>query len=149
MSVQAIEPTLTLPTVVEYLERMGVQYRLDDLFGTPVVRSGWRFQVGQAALVISVSDSAHDTTRLEITCATQQRFPEQSDAVLQLLNTRNRERAFARSVDEDGVVYLEYVGFYPTGCPFPLPVFEVVFGGILLQFEEDYRAVEAVRLNEN
>jgi hypothetical protein len=149
MSIEAVEATLTLPTVVEYLERMGVQYRMDELFGTPIVRSGWRFEVGHAALVISVSDSAHHTTRLEITCATHQRYPGQSDAVLQLLNTRNRERAFARSVDEDGVVYVEYVGFYPTGCPFPLSVFEVVFGGILLQFEEDYQAIEAVRLAEN
>jgi hypothetical protein len=149
MSVEALEATLTLPTVVEYLDRMGIHYRLDDLFGVPIVRSGWRFEVGAAALLISVSESAHHTTRLEITCATQQRYPDQAEAVLQLLNSRNRERAFARSVDEDGVVYLEYVGFYPTGCPFPLSTFEVVFGGILLQFEEDYQAIEAVRLGEN
>lgn len=149
MSVEALEATLTLPTVVEYLERMGVQFRLEDAFGTPIVRTGWRFEVGAAALLISVSDSAHHTTRLEITCATRQRYPDHADEVLHLLNTRNRERAFARSVDEDGVVYLEYVGFYPTGCPFPLSVFEVVFGGVLLQFEEDYQAIEAVRLSEN
>ncbi len=135
--------------MIEYLERMGVHYQMDDLFGTPIVRSGWRFEVGGAALLISVSDSAHHTTRLEITCATQRRYPDQVDAVLQILNTRNRERAFARSLDEDGVVYLEYVGFYPTGCPFPLSVFEVVIGGILLQFEEDYEAIEVVRLSEN
>jgi len=149
MSVEALEATLTLATVVEYLDRMGVQYKMDDAFGTPIVRSGWRFEVGAASLLISVSDSAHHTTRLEITCATQRRYPDQTEAVLHLLNTRNRERAFARSVDEEGVVFLEYVGFYPTGCPFPLSVFEVVFGGILLQFEEDYQAIEAVRLSEN
>ena len=140
---------LTLDTVVAYLERLGIAFELDRVNGTPVIRSGWRFDAGSAALLVSVSDSANDTTRLEITCATQERYPDRIEEVMTLLNERNRERAFARSVDGEGVVYLEYVGFYPMGCPFPQSVFEVVFGGLLLQFEEDYNALEAGRLAEN
>jgi hypothetical protein len=42
--------------------------------------------------------------RLEILCATRQLYPGQLASVLALLNHRNRERAFARSVDDDGTV---------------------------------------------
>ena len=140
---------LSLDTVVAYLERLGITFDLEVVGTTPIIRDGWRFDVGSAALVIAVSESAHHTTRLEITCSSRQRYPDRLGEVQALLNARNRERAFARSVDEDGFVYLEYVGFYPTGCPFPQSVFEVVIGGVLLQFEEDYVAIEAGRLGEN
>lgn len=140
---------LSLDTVVAYLERLGITYDLEVIGTTPIIRSGWRFDAGSAALVIAISESTHQTTRLEITCSSRQRYPDRLEEVTTLLNARNRERAFARSVDDDGFVYLEYVGFYPTGCPFPQHVFEVVFGGVLLQFEDDYTAIEAARLGEN
>jgi hypothetical protein len=142
-------PALSLDTVGTYLDRMGVSYDLDRVGATPVIRTGWRFGAGTAALLISVSDASQATTRLEILCATRQRYPEQLASVLALLNHRNRERAFARSVDDDGTVYLEYVGFYPVGTPFPQATFEVLFGGVLVQFEDDYEALEAARLGDN
>ena len=55
---------------------------------------------------------------------------------------RNRERAFARSIDTDGNVWLEYVGFYPTLAEMPQETFDTLFGGVLMHFQDDYAALE-------
>jgi hypothetical protein len=62
--------------------------------------------------------------------------------VLELLNQRNRERAFSRSIDTDGNVWLEYIGFYPTAMPMPEETFDTLFGGVLVHFQDDYATLE-------
>ena len=65
-----------------------------------------------------------------------------------MLNERNRERAFARSIDNDGNVWLEYVGFYPTLTEMPQETFDTLFGGVLMHFQDDYAFLEGVQITQ-
>ena len=98
--------------------------------------------MGDAAVLVSVNDGPNNTSRLEVTCVTQKQYLDRRNEVAMMLNDRNRERAFARSIDNDGNVWLEYVGFYPTLAEMPQETFDTLFGGVLMHFQDDYAALE-------
>ncbi len=137
-----ITPLLTLETIAAYLKKKDVNLELEEQNGNRFIRMFWKFEMGDAAVLISLSDGPSNTSRLEITCVTQNQYRGRRAQVLELLNQRNRERAFARSIDTDGNVWLEYIAFYPTGMPVPEEVFEAIFGGTLVHFQDDYAALE-------
>lgn len=103
-------PLLTLDTIVKYLKERQISLDLEEQNGQRFLRTSWRFEMGDAAVLVSVNDGSNNTSRLEITCVTQATYAGHQAEVLAFLNTRNRERAFSRSIDSDGNVWLEYVG---------------------------------------
>nr|WP_169743767.1 YbjN domain-containing protein [Deinococcus misasensis] len=133
---------LTLDTIAKYLKEKEVHLDLQENNGQRFIRMGWKFEMGDAAVLVSVSDGPNDTSRLEITCVTQKTYTDRRDEVVTMLNGRNRERAFSRSIDDDGNVWLEYVGFYPTLCEFPQSTFDTLFSGVLMHFQDDYASLE-------
>ncbi|WP_412029115.1 YbjN domain-containing protein [Deinococcus yunweiensis] len=135
---------LTLDTLAKYLKEKEVQLDMEDNNGQRFIRMGWRFEMGDAAVLVSVNDGPNNTSRLEITCVTQKQYNGRRNEVVNMLNDRNRERAFARSIDADGNVWLEYVGFYPTLAEMPQETFDTLFGGVLMHFQDDYGALEGV-----
>ncbi|PNY80003.1 YbjN domain-containing protein [Deinococcus koreensis] len=135
---------LTLDTLAKYLKEKEVQLDMEDNNGQRFIRMGWRFEMGDAAVLVSVNDGPNNTSRLEITCVTQKQYNERRNEVVNMLNDRNRERAFARSIDADGNVWLEYVGFYPTLAEMPQETFDTLFGGVLMHFQDDYGSLEGV-----
>lgn len=139
---------LTLDTIAKYLKEREVQLDMETNADTNqrFIRMGWRFEMGDAAVLVSVNDGPQNTSRLEITCVTQKQYTARRAEVMQILNDRNRERAFARSIDTDGNVWLEYVGFYPTLCEFPQDTFDTLFGGVLMHFQDDYAFLEGVQI---
>ncbi|MFC6617453.1 YbjN domain-containing protein [Deinococcus radiophilus] len=139
---------LTLDTLANYLKERDVQLEMDQNpeTGQRFIRMGWRFEMGDAAVLVSVNDGPQNTSRLEITCVTQKTYEGRMQEVMEMLNLRNRERAFSRSIDQQGNVWLEYVGFYPTLAEMPQETFDTLFGGVLMHFQDDYAALEGVQL---
>lgn len=137
-----ITPLLTLETLKKYLEARGINSQILDQNNQRYIQMIWKFEVGDAAVLVSLNDGPNDTTRMEITCITHNQYTDRRAEVLDLLNGRNRERHFARSIDADGNVWLEYVAFYPTGIQLPLQVWDTMFGGVLMHFEDDYKTLE-------
>ena len=133
---------LTLDTLAKYLQEKEVQLDIEENGGQRFIRMGWRFEMGDAAVLVSVNDGPNNTSRLEITCVTQKQYMDRRQEVAMMLNDRNRERAFARSIDGEGNVWLEYVGFYPTLAEMPQETFDTLFGGVLMHFQDDYAALE-------
>lgn len=133
---------LTLDTVAKYLRDKEVILDIEDQNGQRFIRMGWKFEMGDAAVLVSVNDGPNNTSRLEITCVTQKQYGARKAEVMEMLNNRNRERAFSRSIDADGNVWLEYVGFYPTLMEFPQDTFDTLFGGVLMHFQDDYQTLE-------
>lgn len=140
---------LTLETIAKYLKEREVQLDMDTNPETNqrFIRMGWRFEMGDAAVLASVNDGPQNTSRLEITCVTQKQYNARRNEVMQILNDRNRERAFSRSIDQDGNVWLEYVGFYPTLVELPQDTFDTLFGGVLMHFQDDYAFLEGVQVS--
>lgn len=140
---------LTLDTIAKYLKEREVQLDMDTNPETNqrFIRMGWRFEMGDAAVLVSVNDGPQNTSRLEITCVTQKQYNARRNEVMQILNDRNRERAFSRSIDQDGNVWLEYVGFYPTLAELPQDTFDTLFGGVLMHFQDDYAFLEGVQVS--
>ncbi len=135
---------LTLNTIAKYLKEREVKLEVQEpeAEGQPrFLRMGWQFEMGNAVVLISVSDGPEDTSRLEVTCVTEKTYAQYRMQVLEILNIRNRERAFSRSIDNDGNVWLEYVGFYQTLQEFPIAVFDNIFRGVLMHFQDDYTAL--------
>jgi len=144
-SIMADVALLTLDTLAKYLKEKEVilEVQEPEQEGQPrFLRMGWKFEMGDAAVLVSVSDGPNDTSRLEVTCVTQKTYNHRRFEILEMLNTRNRERAFSRSIDADGNVWLEYVGFYQTLQEFPAEVFDTLFGGVLMHFQDDYAHLE-------
>ena len=139
-----ITPLLTLETIAAYLKKKDVNLDLEEQNGTRFVRMHWKFEMGDAAVLISLNDGPNNTSRLEITCVTHNQYRGRRAQVLETLNQRNRERAFSRSIDAEGNVWLEYIGFYPTAMPLPEETFDTLFGGVLVHFQDDYAALEGV-----
>ena len=141
---------LTLDTLAKYLKERDVQLEMDENPETNqrFIRMGWRFEMGDAAVLVSVNDGPQNTSRLEVTCVTQKTYEGRKDEIMQLLNARNRERAFSRSIDDQGNVWLEYVGFYPTLAEMPQDTFDTLFGGVLMHFQDDYATLEGVELSQ-
>ena len=135
---------LTLETIAKYLKEKEVQLDFEENNGQRFIRMGWRFEMGDAAVLVSVNDGPQNTSRLEVTCVTQKQYTSRKQEVMVMLNERNRERAFARSIDTDGNVWLEYVGFYPTLTEMPQETFDTLFGGVLMHFQDDYGTLEGV-----
>lgn len=133
---------LTLDTIAMYLKEKEVQLDIEENDDQRFIRMGWRFEMGDAAVLVSVNDGPQNTSRLEITCVTQSQYDSRREEVINMLNDRNRERAFSRSIDGDGNVWLEYVGFYPTLIEFPQDTFDTLFGGVLMHFQDDYASLE-------
>lgn len=135
---------LTLDNLVKFLQEREVQLELDTNpeTGQRFIRMGWRFEMGDAAVLISINDGPEGNSRLEITCVTQKTYADRFDEVVKILNQRNRERAFSRSIDGEGNVWLEYVGFYPTLAEMPQGTFDTLFGGVLMHFQDDYAHLE-------
>ena len=139
---------LTLETIAKYLKEREVQLDMEENNGQRFIRMGWRFEMGDAAVLVSVNDGPQNTSRLEITCVTQKTYAERKTEIVNILNERNRERAFARSIDNDGNVWLEYVGFYPTLTEMPQETFDTLFGGVLMHFQDDYAFLEGVQISQ-
>lgn len=137
---------LTLDTIAKYLKDKEVMLDIEENNGQRFIRMGWKFEAGDAAVLISVNDGPQNTSRLEVTCVTQNAYLERRDEVMQMLNGRNRERAFCRSIDDNGQFWLEYVGFYPTLMELPQETFDTLFGGVLMHFQDDYHTLEGVPL---
>jgi Putative bacterial sensory transduction regulator len=137
-----IIPMLTLETLAKYLKEKEVGLEIENNNGNRFIRTQWKFEMGDAAVIVSLNDGPNGTSRLEVTCVTQNQYRGRRAQVLEFLNERNRERAFSRSMDADGNVFLEYIGFYPTAMPFPSEVFDTLFGGVLVHFQDDYGALE-------
>ena len=133
---------LTLDTLAKYLKEKEVQLDMEENGGQRFIRMGWRFEMGDAAVLVSVNDGPNNTSRLEITCVTQKGYADRRTEVVNMLNDRNRERAFSRSIDADGNVWLEYVGFYPTLVEMPQETFDTLFGGVLMHFQDAYATLE-------
>ncbi|WP_420596509.1 YbjN domain-containing protein [Deinococcus sp.] len=137
---------LTLETIAKYLKEREVQLDMEENNGQRFIRMGWRFEMGDAAVLVSVNDGPSNTSRLEVTCVTQKTYVSRKTEIMGILNDRNRERAFARSIDNDGNVWLEYVGFYPTLTEMPQETFDTLFGGVLMHFQDDYAFLEGVQI---
>ncbi|SMB96133.1 YbjN domain-containing protein [Deinococcus hopiensis] len=137
-------PLLTLDTLAKYLRDKEVQLDIEDNAGQHFIRMGWQFEMGDAAVLISVNDGPSNTSRLEVTCVTQKTYADRREEVVALLNDRNRERAFSRSIDAEGNVWLEYIGLYPTLVEMPQDTFDTLFGGVLMHFQEDYASLEGI-----
>ncbi|HEX2863784.1 MAG TPA: YbjN domain-containing protein [Deinococcales bacterium] len=137
-----VTPLLTLDSLQKYLEARGINSQVLEQNNQRYIQMIWKFEVGDAAVLVSLNDGPNDTTRMEITCITHNQYRGRRAEVLELLNQRNRERHFARSIDADGNVWLEYVAFYPTGIQLPLQVWDTMFGGVLMHFEDDYKTLE-------
>ena len=133
---------LTLDTLAKYLKEKEVQLDMEDNNGQRFIRMGWRFEMGDAAVLVSVNDGPNNTSRLEVTCVTQKQYADRRAEVMGILNDRNRERAFSRTIDPDGNVWLEYVGMYPHLMELPQDTFDTLFGAIMMHFQEDYAALE-------
>ncbi len=139
-----IIPLLTLETLASYLRKKEVTLDMDTQNGNKFIRMNWKFEMGDAAVLVSLQDGPNDTSRLEITCVTHNQYRSRRAQVMEMLNQRNRERAFSRSIDGDGNVWLEYVGFYPTAMPMPETTFDTLFGGVMVHFQDDYSTLEGV-----
>ncbi|GGQ93728.1 MULTISPECIES: YbjN domain-containing protein [Deinococcus] len=139
---------LTLETIAKYLKEKEVQLDMEENDGQRFIRMGWRFEMGDAAVLVSVNDGPQNTSRLEVTCVTQKQYTGRKQEVMELLNSRNRERAFSRSIDADGNVWLEYVGFYPTLTEMPQETFDTLFGGVLMHFQDDYAYLEGFQIQQ-
>lgn len=137
---------LTLETIAKYLKEKEVQLDMEENNGQRFIRMGWRFEMGDAAVLVSVNDGPQNTSRLEVTCVTQKQYTSRKQEVMVMLNDRNRERAFSRSIDVDGNVWLEYVGFYPTLTEMPQETFDTLFGGVLMHFQDDYATLEGFQV---
>jgi hypothetical protein len=137
-----VTPLLTLDTLRRYLENKQVNAERSEQNGNQYLQMMWKFDMGDAAVLMSLQDGPNNTSRLEITCVTHNQYRGRRQQVLEMLNQRNRERHFSRSIDQDGNVWLEYVGFYPTAVEFPENTFDTLFGGVLAHFQDDYAALE-------
>ncbi|MBC8102172.1 MAG: YbjN domain-containing protein [Cytophagales bacterium] len=153
MSVPAPVPArLTFEAIASYLEKRDVSFSVIEKDNVPILRMLWGFDMGDAIVLISIHDDAFlihggDAigvfSRLEITWVTENQYNDRRQETLELLNARNRARAFSRSLDEDGNVWLEYIGLYPTYSEFPKHVFDLLFDGVMQHFEDDYATLEA------
>jgi hypothetical protein len=139
-----ITPLLTLETLAKYLEKREVNHEIEQQEQNRFIRMNWKFEMGDAGVILSLNDAPGGTSRLEITCVTHNQYRGRRAQVVDMLNQRNRERAFTRSMDADGNVFLEYIGFYPSFMPFPEETFETIFGGALVHFQDDYATLEGV-----
>lgn len=139
-------PALTLDVLLGFLRDKGYTFEVEEADGRRLARLDWRFEMGEATVLVAVDDGPNATSRLSITCATAKTYASRRAAVLEDLNRRNRARAFSRSVDDAGRVWLEYVGFYPTHVDFPQDTFETLLQGALVYFHDDYAALEGVRV---
>jgi Putative bacterial sensory transduction regulator len=139
-----ITPLLTLETLSKYLEKREVNHEIEQQEQNRFIRMNWKFEMGDAGVILSLNDAPGGTSRLEITCVTHNQYRGRRAQVVDMLNQRNRERAFTRSMDADGNVFLEYIGFYPSFMPFPEETFETIFGGALVHFQDDYATLEGV-----
>jgi Putative bacterial sensory transduction regulator len=139
-----ITPLLTLETIGSYLKKKEVNFETETNGANRFLRTNWKFDMGDAAVIISLNDGPDGTSRLEITCVTHNQYRSRRNDVLELLNARNRERAFARSIDDDGNVWLEYIAFYPIAMPLSESLFDTIFGGVLVHFQDDYATLEGV-----
>jgi hypothetical protein len=139
-----ITPLLTLETLSKYLEKREVNHEIESQDQNRFIRMNWKFEMGDAGVILSLNDAPGGTSRLEITCVTHNQYRGRRAQVVEMLNQRNRERAFTRSMDADGNVFLEYIGFYPSFMPFPEETFETIFGGALVHFQDDYATLEGV-----
>jgi hypothetical protein len=137
-----IIPLLTLETIANYLKQKEVNLEFEENNGNRYIRMMWKFEMGDAAVLISLNDGPEGTSRMEVTCVTQNVYRGRRAQVIEMLNQRNRERAFSRSIDSDGNVWLEYIGFYPTAMPLPETLFDTIFGGVLMHFQDDYGTLE-------
>lgn len=139
-------PALTLDTLLGFLRDQGYTFEVEETDGRRLARLDWRFQMGDATVLVAVDGGPNDSARLSITCATAKTYAPRRAGVLEDLNRRNRARAFSRSLDDEGRVWLEYVGFYPTHVDFPQDTFETLLQGALVYFHDDYAALEGVRI---
>ena len=139
-----ITPLLTLDTIANFLKKKDVKFEVEDQNGSRFLRMYWKFEMGDAMVFVSLNDGQANTSRLEIICITQNQYRGRRTQVLDMLNSRNRERAFSRSIDTEGNVFLEYAGFYPTAMPLPEETFDSIFGNVLVHFQDDYATIEGV-----
>ena len=58
---------LTLDTLAKYLKEKEVQLDMEENNGQRFIRMGWRFEMGDAAVLVSVNDGPNNTSRLEVT----------------------------------------------------------------------------------
>lgn len=149
---------LTTEAISAYLKKRDVAFTVLEKDNVPILRMLWGFDMGDAIVLISIHDDAFlihggDAigvfSRLEITWVTESQYNDRRLEVLELLNARNRARAFSRSIDEEGNVWLEYVGLYPTYSEFPEHVFDLLFDGVMQHFEDDYAALEGYEAEED
>jgi Putative bacterial sensory transduction regulator len=140
-----ITPLLTLETIGMYLKRQDVNFEMENNNGNRFLRTNWKFEMGDGACIISLNDGQDGTSRLEITCVTHNQYRSRRGEVIQFLNERNRARAFSRSMDDDGNVFLEYIAFYPLGMALSEDLFKTIFGGVLVHFQDDYAFLEGVQ----
>lgn len=140
-----ITPLLTLETIGVYLKKKDVNFEIETNNGNRFIRTNWKFEMGDGACIISLNDADGSASRLEITCVTHNQYRSRRAEVVTVLNERNRARAFSRSMDEDGNIFLEYIGFYPVGMPLTEALFETIFGGVLVHFQDDYAFFEGMQ----
>ena len=57
-------PLLTLETIAKYLKAREVQLDMEENNGQRFIRMGWRFEMGDAAVLVSVNDGPSNTSRL-------------------------------------------------------------------------------------
>jgi hypothetical protein len=139
-----IIPLLTLDTISAYLKKRDINHDIDDNNGNRFIRTGFKLDMGDAGVVISLNDIDGKVSRFEITCVTHNQYRARRAQVLEMLNERNRERAFNRSMDAEGNVFLEYIAFYPSFMPLPEEVFDTILQGAIAHFQDDYAALEGV-----
>ncbi|MBE9609766.1 YbjN domain-containing protein [Chitinilyticum piscinae] len=136
---------LTLDTLKNYLQSRDIQLHVvKGEHGESFLQMGWQFPSGEAGVFVCLSTGDSGDLRLEIACVSRTNYMDRWHEVLDFLNERNRSHPFARSLDEDGNFWLEYVGFYPAGTHFPESTFNTLFGGVLIHFEEEFAALEGV-----
>lgn len=136
---------LCLDTLKHYLQARDIQLHVvQSEQGDSFLQMGWQFPSGEAGVFVCLSTGDAGDLRLEIACVSRVSYLDRWHEVLDYLNERNRSHPFARSLDEDGNFWLEYVGFYPAGVVLPESTFNTLFGGVLIHFEEEYGELEGV-----
>ena len=140
-----ITPLLTLETIGVYLKKKDVNFEIETNTSSRFIRTNWKFEMGDGACIISLNDAQGGASRLEITCVTHNQYRSRRNEVVQVLNERNRQRAFSRSMDDDGNMFLEYIAFYPIGMALTEELFETIFGGVLVHFQDDYAFLEGIQ----
>ena len=75
---------------------------------------------------------------------TPDEYVSRDHASLHALNDVNRRSGFTRSIDDEGALWIEHIGFYPIDCPFPEGTFDTLMGGFVHNVAESLKTLQSL-----